>query len=198
MRYMFFNCSSLSSLDLSNFNTVSVTDMNEMFSGCSSLTSLDLSSFNTSNVTDMDAMFAYSTEIQSLDVRNFNTSKVTTMIGMFASMHSLQELDLTSFDTRNVTEISGDLQVTPNERITVGNSDKARGIDYGLFFGNYHLRKIYVGNNWNLSKVNYSLGTFFGCDKLVGGAGTRYNGSHTDAAYAHIDGVGGPGYLTRK
>ena len=30
------------------------TDMNNMFNGCSSLTSLDLSHFDTSNVTDMD------------------------------------------------------------------------------------------------------------------------------------------------
>ena len=34
---MFYMCSSLTSLDLSNFNTSNVTDMGSMFNGCSSL-----------------------------------------------------------------------------------------------------------------------------------------------------------------
>ena len=48
--YMFYNCSSLISLDLSNFNTQNVTNMNCMFDNCSSLISLDLSNFNTQHV----------------------------------------------------------------------------------------------------------------------------------------------------
>lgn len=49
-RGMFYGCSSLASLDLSSFDTSSVTDMHDMFYGCSSLASLDLSSFDTSKV----------------------------------------------------------------------------------------------------------------------------------------------------
>ena len=51
MSYMFYGCSSLTSLNLSNFNTNNVNNMNHMFSYCSSLTSLNLS--NTHNVKDM-------------------------------------------------------------------------------------------------------------------------------------------------
>ena len=57
MRDMFSNCSSLTSLNLSNFNTNNVNDMNSMFSFCSSLTSLNLSNFNTNNVNDMNSIF---------------------------------------------------------------------------------------------------------------------------------------------
>ena len=39
MCYMFSNCSSLTSLDLSNFNTQNVIDMRCIFEGCSLLTS---------------------------------------------------------------------------------------------------------------------------------------------------------------
>lgn len=40
---------------------------------------------------------------------------------------------------------------------------------------------------------------FSGCTKLIGGAGTKYDSSHTDKAYAHVDGgTGNPGYLTYK
>ena len=45
--FMFYDCISLLSLDLSNFNTKNVTNMHSMFHNCKSLLSLDLSNFNT-------------------------------------------------------------------------------------------------------------------------------------------------------
>ena len=57
MSYIFFNCSSLTSLNLSNFNTNNVKYMSGMFCYCSSLTFLNLSNFNTNNVTNMSGMF---------------------------------------------------------------------------------------------------------------------------------------------
>ena len=35
---MFYECSGLTKIDLSNFNTNNVTDMSHMFSGCKNLT----------------------------------------------------------------------------------------------------------------------------------------------------------------
>ena len=43
MSYMFYKCSSLTSLNLSNFNTNNVNNMSYMFFNCSSLNSLNLS-----------------------------------------------------------------------------------------------------------------------------------------------------------
>jgi len=57
MSWMFWDCSSLESIDLSSFDTSKVNDMSSMFNSCSSLESIDLSSFNTSNVNDMSCMF---------------------------------------------------------------------------------------------------------------------------------------------
>ena len=54
---MFRECSDITEIDLSNFNTSNVENMQLMFYGCSSLTSLNLTNFNTSKVTLMDAMF---------------------------------------------------------------------------------------------------------------------------------------------
>ena len=55
--YMFFECSSLTNINLSNFNTNNVTNMSYMFYGCSSLKEINLSNFNTNNVTNMHGMF---------------------------------------------------------------------------------------------------------------------------------------------
>ena len=58
MRYMFYNCSSLTSLDVTHFNTAKVTDMGYMFYNCSSLTTIYASSkFVTSQVSKSFNMF---------------------------------------------------------------------------------------------------------------------------------------------
>ena len=106
MSDMFYGCSSLTSLNVSGFDTSNVTDMSDMFYGCSSLTSLDVNSFNTSNVTNMSFMFDDCSSLTSLDVSNFNTNNVTNMTYMFNSCSSLTSLDISNFNTNNVTDMS--------------------------------------------------------------------------------------------
>ena len=57
MSYMFYKCSSLTSLNLSNFNTNNVQNMSAMFNKCCSLTSLNISNFNTHKTTNMRRTF---------------------------------------------------------------------------------------------------------------------------------------------
>ena len=106
MGYMFSDCSKLTSLDVTHFNTAKVTDMSTMFYNCSSLTSLDVTHFNTANVTDMSYMFQNCLKLPSLDVTNFNTAKVTDMSYMFTSCKKLPSLDVTNFNTAKVTDMS--------------------------------------------------------------------------------------------
>ena len=101
MYKMFYYCSSLTSLDLSNFNTSNVTNMGYMFSDCSSLTSLDLSNFNTSKVTDMHNMFFGCSSLTSLDLSNLDTSKVTDISYMFGDCSSLKDVYITVEATLN-------------------------------------------------------------------------------------------------
>ena len=68
---MFGDCSSLTSLDLRNFNTEKVERMDEMFKGCVNLTSLDLSQFKTSSLNNMDYMFDGCSSLIVLDICNF-------------------------------------------------------------------------------------------------------------------------------
>ena len=107
MHYMFTNCSAITSLDLSGFNTSNVTNMMFMFGGCVALTSLDLSGWDTSNVTDMMVMFHNCNALTSLDVSGFNTSNVTNMSGMFDDCSALTSLDLSGWDTSKVTDMDG-------------------------------------------------------------------------------------------
>ena len=104
---MFYNCSHLTSLDLSGVDVSGVTNMNYMFKGCESLTSLDLSSFNTSKVENMNGMFENCRSLSSLNLSSFNTSKISNMGYMFQGCESLTSLDLSSFNTSKVERMYG-------------------------------------------------------------------------------------------
>ena len=177
MEGMFSGCSSLTNIDLSNFNTDKVTSMFAMFSGCSSLMSLDLSKFNTTNVTETGAMFSSCSSLTSLDLSNFNTSNMTNVSSMFAYSTSLKTLDLSGFRFNSVTFL--------NIRF--------------MFRECIALQTIYVDENWTLPSSINGSSMFEGCTSLVGGAGTTYSADHTDYTYAHIDGgTANPGYFTDK
>ena len=80
-------------------DTSNVTTMNYMFYGCSSLTSLDLSNFNTSNVTDMNFMFYGCTSLTSLNLSNCDMSKVTSVSGTFNGCFKLKDVYITEEST---------------------------------------------------------------------------------------------------
>ena len=89
-------------LDLLNFDTSNVTNMNNMFSDCKSLENLNLSRFNTKNVVNMSGMFFNCEKLEYLDISSFNTNNVKTTNCMFMDCKNLKELDLSNFSISNV------------------------------------------------------------------------------------------------
>lgn len=129
-------------LDLSEFDTTGVTEMNDMFHDCSKLTNLDLRKFNTSQVTDMRLMFTHCLLLKSLNLTSFNTSKVWSMEFMFTGCNSLVKLDLSSFRTENVEDMTS-------------------------MFENCKSLSVLDLSNFDTSKVKTMVGMFAGCIKLV-------------------------------
>ena len=207
-------------LDVSNFDTSNVTDMSSMFY-YSQATTLDVSNFDTSNVTNMDSMFANS-QATIIDVSNFNTSNVTDMGDMFSNSQATT-LDVSNFDTSNVTDMSSMFRQSHATILDVSNFNTSKVTNMGLMFWNSkattldlsnfdtsnvifmdnmfynstNLKTIYVSNKFNTDEVPSSTNMFYGCTKLIGGAGTKYNSSYVDKTYARIDGgTSNPGYFT--
>ncbi len=172
MKYMFNGCSALQNLDVTDFDTGKVTDMYAMFAICSALTSLDVSHFNTANVTNMNYMFSGCSKLSSLDVSNFNTANVTRMSNMFSGCSNLTNLNVSNFNTENLTTIAY------------------------MFYNCSKLQTIYCNDDWNTSTVTNSNAMFSGCTNLVGVNGTAYDANNVNAAYAHPDAAGNPGYFT--
>ena len=104
--HWFDYCPNLTTIEgIEYFNTENVTNMRYMFGDCRSLKSLDLTNFNTENVTDMYYMFHNCRSLESLDLTNFNTAKVTNMKGMFSSCYALKTIYASDkFVTDQVTE----------------------------------------------------------------------------------------------
>ena len=168
MSYMFSDCSSLTSLDVTHFNTAKVTDMIAMFYSCSSLTSLDVTHFNTENVTKMYSMFYSCSSLTSLDVTHFNTAKVTNMIYMFYNCSSLTSLDVTHFNTANVKVMSYMFSSCSSlTSLDVRNFNTANVMNMnGMFSYSVALTSLYL-TNFNTEKVTNMEDMFSGCKALT-------------------------------
>ena len=182
---MFYNCSSLTSLDVTHFNTANVTDMRYMFYYCSSLTSLDVTHFNTAKVTNMRYMFYNCKALTSLDVTKFNTEKVTNMGSMFSSCSSLTSLDVTHFNTAKVKDMScmfsscsslTSLDVTKFNTVNVTNMSK-------MFYDCVALLSLDV-TNFNTANVTNMGSMFYNCSALLSLDVTNFNTANvTDMSY---------------
>lgn len=139
---MFRDCSNLTQIDLSDFDTSNITDMCFMFHNCERLKEIDLNNFNTSNVTDMSFMFEYCKALAKLDPSNFNTSKVINMCSMFSGCSNLTTLNLSSFNTNNIVNMNY------------------------MFFDCKSLTSIYISNEWKTNNVRSAETVFTGCHAL--------------------------------
>ena len=84
---------------LEYINTSNVTDMSYMFNGLSSLTELDVSNFDTSNVTDMEWMFCYMVLLKKIYVSpKFKTDNVKSDYPMFTNSTNLKGWNNTRYN----------------------------------------------------------------------------------------------------
>lgn len=143
--------------------------------------SLDLSHFNTEKVTNMAAMFYDMEELENLNISSFNTRNVVYMGSMFSYTYNLTELDLSSFDTSNVQSVSEMFAISSYST----EKDK--------------LEKIYVNNDFNVSKITNFSNIFGNRKKLRGGNGSFLaDPSTADLSWLRVDRPGVQGYFTRK
>jgi surface protein len=196
MSGLFAGCSSLTTLDLSGFNTKNVTNMSGLFAGCSSLTTLDLSGFNTKNVTDMSGLFAGCCGLTSLDVSGFNTENVTNMRNMFSSCYGLSSLDVSGFDTGNVNNMSYMFAVCSGlSALNISGFDTSNVTDMSSMFRYCTGLSSLNLSNFDTSNVTDMSGMFKSCRGLtildlssfntsnVIHMGLKYVYSHSDFDY---------------
>ena len=87
--------------------TKSVITMSALFSGCSSLTSINLSGFNTASVTDMSSMFAGLTSLKMLDLSGLDLSKVNKATNIFENVNTLKYINSMFSGCSSLIDIGG-------------------------------------------------------------------------------------------
>ena len=168
MAYMFEECWAVKELDVSRFNTSKVTEMNRLFAWCRSLTSIDVSGFNTSKVTNMSDMFRGCRLITDLDVSGFNTGSVAYMNGMFKECRQLTSLDVSRFDTKNVISMESmfeDCRSLECLNLNSFNTSKVTNMS-AMFYRCYALSNLDV-SSFNTSTVADMSRMFLDCHSLT-------------------------------
>ena len=168
MQYMFSNCESLETLDLSTFNTENVTNMYAMFYYCKSLKSLNLSSFNTSKVNYMGSMFSNCESLTALNLSSFNTENISDYEYMFFCCKSLTALDLSSFNSKELLSTSCMFtSCIALKTIDISSFDTSKTTDMSLMFsGCSALETIYASSAFTTDNVTNDSYMFSTCTKL--------------------------------
>ena len=167
MNEMFYNCYSLQYLNFGNFPITQVVNMSYMFYNCSSLGTLDLSKFDTSYVLFMNNLFHDCISLASLDISNFNTQNVIRMESMFENCKSLTKLNLSNFYTPSVKQIYKIFSdCSSAEEIIIPNFDTFQITNFANLFYNCHsLKQISITHFVTLMASDISY-MFYNCSKL--------------------------------
>lgn len=164
---MFYNCKSLTSLDLKTFDTHNVLGMSYMFFGCNNLTYLNVSSFDTSNVGNMMWMFAGCWKLTNLSVSNFDMHRVRYMTGMFSSCKGLTHIDVSHFNTENVKNMQAVFQNCENlSSLDLSGFNTSKVNDIASMFNSCKSLTSLDLSNFDTQLVTKSTSLFYGCQKL--------------------------------
>ena len=165
---MFYNCKNIKYIDLSDFISKNVTDMNHMFYNCEKLIDINLSKFNTENVVSMKNMFYNCMNLTNIDLHTLNTKNVINMSGMFYGCEKLKKINILNFDTKNVTDLSNlfrncsnlsDIDLSLIDTYTVKNMS-------GMFSMCKNIEKLDL-SKFDTSNVEYMDEMFSFCTKLT-------------------------------
>ena len=175
--YMFYGCKNLIKINLSSFNTRNIYDMSYMFYGCQSVVDLDLSDFDTKNVYNMEKMFSGCSSLTKINLSNFITQNVKDMNCIFSGCNSLNDLDLSNFDTQNVNDMSY-LFCECNSLTDINLSKKfdTRNVNnmIYMFFGCISLKNLDL-SNFNTEKVTSMENMFSRCYNIESINLTNFN-----------------------
>ena len=161
MSYMLYNCTNLNTFLLINeFENTKIKDMRGIFQNCQSITALNLTKFYTPNVEIMWDMFNGCSSLRNLSIPKFDTSKVTDMQSMFSGCESLVILNISHFKTSKVQYMNEMFQNCKKlEKLYISQlSSNSLSTMYRMF---YNCAKLKYLNIFNLVEDVQSINEMF-------------------------------------
>lgn len=101
--YSFQRCTSLVTINLTNFINSFVTNLSGFFNACTSLTTINFSNCDFSNVSSTSSMFAGCLNLITLDLSMFENKTRVTVSNMFQNCANLKHLDMRNFDFNKIS-----------------------------------------------------------------------------------------------
>ena len=160
-------------INISNWNTSSITDISYLFSNCTQLTSVpaDISNWETINITNISNLFYHCTSLNSIpDISKWNIENVTNISYLFYDCKTLTSLpDISKWNTSKVTDMRGIFSncnsLTTLPDISKWNTENVNNMS-GLFHHCTKLTKIPDISEWNTGNVINMGGMFDHCTSL--------------------------------
>ena len=97
MSYMFYFCTNLKKINLSNLNTKNVKNMSNMFSNCAKLSLIEASSFNIQKANNMKEMFLNCRNLTYIDFSSSIASDNLNNSEIFEGCCKIKKLKLNKY-----------------------------------------------------------------------------------------------------
>lgn len=178
--FMFVD-SNVSEIDLTEFDTTNVVDMDYMFleanlGDCLSLVSSTITqantpdrnilTLNTEGVISMSGMFK-DCKVKHLDLRNLRTDNVTDFSDMFCSCNDLIDLNVDGFDTSKAKDFHGMFQgCIKLTQLNVKHFNVDNVLHMSCLFSRCLRLKVINLESWDFSQVSDANEMFAYCEKL--------------------------------
>lgn len=104
---LFIYCKTVTSLDLTDWDTSNVVDMSYLFYDCNALIDLKIANWDTGNVKSFASMFNWCNALPSLDITNWHTHAVENISFMFEGCFKLTNLDIKNWQLPNLQYARG-------------------------------------------------------------------------------------------
>ena len=176
--YLFYECNSLTQLDLSNWDTGNIQYMIATFDGCNNLTELNCSTWNTSKVYNMQLAFYNCNSLETIPVRDWNTKNVMYMDKTFGNCTSLVNLDVSKWDTTKVVELTNTFYHCSSLKTLDVSKWKTSNVlrADSLFSGCEKLTSLDV-SKWDTGNITTASGMFSACRALTSLDVSKWNTS---------------------
>ena len=178
--FMFVD-SNVPEIDLTEFDTTNVVDMDYMFleanlGDCLSLVSSTITqantpdrnilTLNTEGVISMSGMFK-DCKVKHLDLRNLRTDNVTDFSDMFCSCNDLIDLNVDGFDTSKAKDFHGMFQgCIKLTQLNVKHFNVDNVLHMSCLFSRCLRLKVINLESWDFSQVSDANEMFAYCEKL--------------------------------
>ena len=147
---MFNSCKKLISINISNFNTSLVKNMNYMFAECHSLKFVEINNINTSSLITMSHMFENCYSLRSINLSSFNLELTQNMEYMFANDNQLVYVNFLNANDSGIKRMNNIFLGTLENMVFCINESLSRNI-YGII-SRKRCTAIDCSKNWTLSR----------------------------------------------